>query len=257
MALLVTSLPTTVDLELSDDRKGEILEDNNQGLCVDQLSSICRCLATTGIVTNGGSLAIERQPEKTAAGLVKECIAYHGDNNLHKKFDICRSFKNMSVEERDRIPSLNDLLTSCHQLAGIIVDMNDDLFIVDSQMTIFHQTPCYMPICDYLERFTTYLYTSEHVLVLTCVYMLRLANKIVINSQSIHRVILAAIVVATKMVEDKFPSNQSFSIGGGVENWELNMLEVEMLSLFDFNAMISWEEYNCTVKLLANIQDLE
>lgn len=55
------------------------------------------------------------------------------------------------------------------------------------------------------------------------------------NSLSVHRLFLTALMVATKYHDDTFLSNKHWSIMGGVSQKEMNVLETEFLFLIDFN----------------------
>ena len=57
------------------------------------------------------------------------------------------------------------------------------------------------------------------------------------------RLIISAIVIAVKYNEDYYYNNEFYSKVGGITCKELNKLEVEMLSLIEFNLHVETEIY--------------
>ena len=65
-----------------------------------------------------------------------------------------------------------------------------------------------------------------------------------INSLTIHRLILTAILVTHKFFTDSFYLNSFMSYIGGVQLQEINFLEEEFLDIIDFNIDIDKSEYD-------------
>lgn len=64
-----------------------------------------------------------------------------------------------------------------------------------------------------------------------------------INSLTIHRLILVAILITHKFYTDPFYLNNSVAYIGGVQLQELNFLEEEFLELINFNISVDNQEY--------------
>lgn len=64
-----------------------------------------------------------------------------------------------------------------------------------------------------------------------------------INSLSVHRLLLTAVLVATKVIDDVLYDNAHFAKVGGLDVKELNMLELDMLKVLNFRLFIKPEEF--------------
>lgn len=116
------------------------------------------------------------------------------------------------------------------------------------QPSVFHalEAPCITPI-EYLKRLARYSFCSTSVFVAAFLYLDRIAKvsdmKLVINSLSLHRLLLTAVLLATKVVDDVLYDNAHFAKVGGLDVKELNMLEIDMLKLLKFKLFITQEEF--------------
>ncbi len=105
--------------------------------------------------------------------------------------------------------------------------------------------------------FSIYTYTlcSPECLVLSLVYIDRLiqSQTVVVNSLSIHRVLITrfwyclclivSIMIAAKFFDDSFFKNEFYARVGGIDTSELNMLEQEYLCSINFSLVVSPEDY--------------
>jgi len=64
-----------------------------------------------------------------------------------------------------------------------------------------------------------------------------------VNKLNVHRLVLTAIMIASKFIEDKYYSNQYWSRVGGITNDELNALEREMLFTLSFKLSLTRPEF--------------
>lgn len=71
-----------------------------------------------------------------------------------------------------------------------------------------------------------------------------------INSLSVHRLLLAAVLLATKFIDDVLYDNAHFAKVGGLDVKELNMLELDMLKVLNFRLFIEPEEFEAFEELL-------
>ncbi|EKX40726.1 hypothetical protein GUITHDRAFT_53418, partial [Guillardia theta CCMP2712] len=101
------------------------------------------------------------------------------------------------------------------------------------KVTVFHgHRPPNISVKAYLERIKTFGGCSTCCFVLGLLYLERLASSdatYLLNSYNMHRLVLTAVMVATKFVDDFYFSNSYWSKVGGIQNDELNGLELEFL----------------------------
>jgi hypothetical protein len=71
-----------------------------------------------------------------------------------------------------------------------------------------------------------------------------------ITDLNVHRLLLAATIVAAKIQDDDYYSNEYYAKVGGVNTEELMSLEAHMLSLLGWRAYVSEDEYNSSLERL-------
>eukprot|EP00929_Paragymnodinium_shiwhaense_P031197 TRINITY_DN17539_c0_g1_i1.p1 TRINITY_DN17539_c0_g1~~TRINITY_DN17539_c0_g1_i1.p1 ORF type:complete len:277 (+),score=39.62 TRINITY_DN17539_c0_g1_i1:110-940(+) len=101
-------------------------------------------------------------------------------------------------------------------------------------------------LSHYLSRLCRYFRCSGHSYVAAAVYVRRVMNSrpdFAINSLSVHRFLLASVVVAAKATDDDFQSNKWYAEIGGVGLRDLNRLEVGFLKLLGWRTHVSREAY--------------
>lgn len=105
---------------------------------------------------------------------------------------------------------------------------------------------------QYFERIQKYCPTTNDVFLSLLVYFDRVfkncnncdGETFVMDSYSIHRLIIAGVTVCTKFLSDFFYSNSRYARVGGISLQELNSLELQFLFL-------------CDLKLLVPVSDLQ
>ena len=90
-------------------------------------------------------------------------------------------------------------------------------------------------IKNYTKRLASKMDCSLSCFMLAISYIERLSTKMVINNQNVHRILLASVVVACKVVEDECDSNIKYALIGGISPAELFILEIEFLSAMEFD----------------------
>ena len=98
----------------------------------------------------------------------------------------------------------------------------------------------------YMERLQYYMRCSQACYVIAFIYIDRLLQKnptFQVRLSNVHRLLLAAIVVAIKFHDDTYFDNDFYSKVGGVSLLELNLLELKLLSLVAFELHIDPEQY--------------
>jgi len=107
-------------------------------------------------------------------------------------------------------------------------------------------TPPAMRICEYVERMRMYMGSSEQCFVIACVLITRLEDALgcmMVRPSALHRLLLAAVVVASKVHEDLCPDNKHFAAVGGVDLKLMNVLESTLAKSISFSAFVTKEEY--------------
>jgi hypothetical protein len=108
-------------------------------------------------------------------------------------------------------------------------------------------------IRDYARRLEQYCRCSEECYILSLVYIERALERnpsLSITDLNVHRLLLAATVVAAKIQDDDYYSNDYYAKVGGVNTQELMSLEAYMLSLLGWRAHVSVDEYNSSLQRL-------
>lgn len=120
---------------------------------------------------------------------------------------------------------------------------------VEPPKSVFHALgpPSITPV-EYLRRLARYSFSSRAVFLAAFFYLEKIAsipnNGLLINSLSVHRLVLTAILLATKFIDDVLYDNAHFAKIGGLELKELNMLELRLLKVLDFKLYISCDEFD-------------
>lgn len=93
-------------------------------------------------------------------------------------------------------------------------------------------------------------------MVMAIIYLERIKSKskFIILSKNIHRLIITAITVASKIADDFQPKNSYFAKLGGIPTNELNLLENEFCSLIDFHLHIDPEEFKSCYESIVVVQ---
>lgn len=102
---------------------------------------------------------------------------------------------------------------------------------------------------DYLKRIQKYCPASNECYLAILIYLHRIMrhnfcpeNPIVVDKYSVHRLVIAGLMVSSKYFSDVFYTNSRYAKVGGIYASELNMLEVDLLVALDFNLTIPISE---------------
>mmetsp|Transcript_12664 Transcript_12664/g.14991 ORF Transcript_12664/g.14991 Transcript_12664/m.14991 type:complete len:250 (+) Transcript_12664:185-934(+) len=111
------------------------------------------------------------------------------------------------------------------------------------EMTSFHSVcrPS-ISIGEYVRRIADFARCNPQVFILAIIYMdriVRVDDTLIINHLTIHRLVLSAVVVASKYLEDRYHSNATFARIGGTSGEELNLLELEFVFRLKFELHVS------------------
>jgi len=114
----------------------------------------------------------------------------------------------------------------------------------------------------YLARIVKYLpNTTDDCLLVALMYVQRMttsrSRSISLNRWTVHRLLLASILIATKYMEDEHMNNETFAIVGGISLSELNGLERVFLTHIDYNCGVAPSEHAAIWELLCQIGNHE
>jgi len=127
-----------------------------------------------------------------------------------------------------------------------ITDMMDTPpFLVVDEVTYFHsRDPPDISVREYVYRIYEHADISMEVMGASMVYMGRLlqSSHIPCNRLTVHRLIISAIILAVKFIEDAVIRNAFFVYIGGLSILELNRMEVEFLKKIDYRLWIDFPE---------------
>lgn len=101
-------------------------------------------------------------------------------------------------------------------------------------------------IRDYLFRIRRHLRCSKECLILALVYIDRIVeanHDVVISNFTVHRLLLTAILVASKFQDDNGFSNAHYARVGGFALGDLNDLESHFLQYIGWRLHVKPEEY--------------
>ncbi|ORZ38274.1 cyclin-domain-containing protein, partial [Catenaria anguillulae PL171] len=128
-----------------------------------------------------------------------------------------------------------------------ITNANDQLPLPGGVVSRFHaRSVPPITIHSYLARILKYAPCANLVFISVLVYLDRMARAkvpFVVCSANIHRLLIAAVMVATKFYSDVFYTNAHYARVGGLQVAELNQLELEFLFMNEFNLTISPQEF--------------
>jgi hypothetical protein len=100
---------------------------------------------------------------------------------------------------------------------------------------------------SYLEdRILKYAGCSEETFILALIYMDQVVQfnpEFVISSLNVHRLLITAIMLASKFFDDVYYNNAYYARVGGISNAEVNSLEMEMLRMISFSLFVQPEQY--------------
>lgn len=151
----------------------------------------------------------------------------------------------IEVSEYFHLVDINHLLHMIADMLGRLIDHNDRIPLTPANLTRFHSraTPT-ITVSDYLRRIVRYTSTEKACLLILLIYIDRVCDRdknFTITSLTVHRFIIAAVTVSSKALCDSYCTNSHYARVGGISTQELNTLELEFLSLIDWQLICSGE----------------
>jgi hypothetical protein len=113
-------------------------------------------------------------------------------------------------------------------------------------------------IKDYFLRLSKNSKINHSTIIVQLIYIDRICkmNNVILTYYNIHKLILAAFVLAIKYNEDTYYSNIDYSKIGGVSVIELNNLEFQYLILIDFKLFVQTELFYKYYNDIMSLKDL-
>ena len=108
---------------------------------------------------------------------------------------------------------------------------------------------------DYMLRIVEYSNLEENTLILSLIYVDKIARIKKITKYNIYKYLITSVLIALKYNEDEIYNNNYYSQIGGINYEELMQLELNFLVLIDFNVYINnktFEQYKSALQLLIN-----
>ena len=108
----------------------------------------------------------------------------------------------------------------------------------------------------YLTRLSTYLVCSGECFILMLIYIDRIIQynpDFIVNQYSIHRLLLAGLIVSAKFHDEQYYNNRQYSYVGGIPLSEMNLLESLFLYYIRFDLHYNYEtSYNLYYEEIKN-----
>lgn len=125
---------------------------------------------------------------------------------------------------------------------------------VESPFRLDHEAP--LSLTEFGTRLETYFSCSSSCLVVAAALLIRVKNvrTDIFDWHSTHKLLLAALTVATKMSEDMVCDQDHYAKCGGIEKDELSHLERTFFSLLSYNAFVTEEEFQGAVRVLKSMR---
>ena len=113
-------------------------------------------------------------------------------------------------------------------------------------------------IMNYLKRIQYYTEMEESTLIMALIYIDRLnqLSKVILTPYNIHRLVFISILIAIKYNEDITFNFDFYSQVSGISIKELQLMEIEFISLIKFKLYIDKDQYN-SYKLFIDNADSE
>jgi hypothetical protein len=112
--------------------------------------------------------------------------------------------------------------------------------------------PPKISIGDFIRRIIRYGKVNQSTLICALIYLKRICKKkdIILTDYNTHRLFFTAILIAIKLNEDNFKSNQFFSKLCGIKLKDLNSMEYNFMVDLSFDLFIHKSIFKCLEKNL-------
>jgi hypothetical protein len=103
-----------------------------------------------------------------------------------------------------------------------------------------------LPVHVYATRLQRFMCCSDSCFVLALIYIdrvLQIHHDFRVTHLNVHRLLIAAVVVAAKFMDDEYYSNEYYASVGGVKPKEMQRLETRLLQLLKYRLCVSPEQF--------------
>jgi len=124
-------------------------------------------------------------------------------------------------------------------------------------VTAFHGRPLPISMDRFLPRFAALTKACDGVILVAAVYISRILEKVgglPVSSCTVHRLVLVAMTVAAKFVQDNPMSNKVVAAIAGIPLKELNHLEVKFLCGIQYDLGVSPADLNTALEALGRFE---
>jgi len=125
------------------------------------------------------------------------------------------------------------------------LDFSQETLEFQKKLSFFSKIPASVTIFKYIERIIKYTHIEESTFILALIYIDKICeyNDIVLTDGNIHRILFTSIIMAIKINEDDYYSNNYYSKVGGISVKELNILEYDFVRFIRYNLFVNLDVY--------------
>lgn len=127
---------------------------------------------------------------------------------------------------------------------------------LSKQMLMFHTKISQQYLTSFLRRISAYANCSPDCYILAIIYIDRLLiynPEFQLNWNNIHQIIITAILISTKIQDDRHHNNNYYATLGNIPLIELNQAERTFLELIKYDLHISLVDFNQFHNILIQI----
>lgn len=175
--------------------------------------------------------------EKVKCPIIRESIVIVTEPKKEKE-PLRHTSELPHIEDQQR----RDLATIIGCALETLFGKNNNVKLPDlPNITMFHSNRVPpMPIKTYYIRVAKYSECSIEARLMSVLLLNKLVDTkpFIIDCLNIHRLILTSLLISAKFIDDRYYNNAFYAKIGGIAKDELNMLEVELLTLLNFDLII-------------------
>jgi hypothetical protein len=137
-------------------------------------------------------------------------------------------------------------------LQRILIENDSPHFKVANPFRVTFQPS--ISIQKYIKRIAIYSALEESTIIISLIFLDRICkmNSLQIDKLSIHRLTMTSILIAIKVNEDRYFSNNQYARIVGLGLKEINRLEQDFLKLIRYTLFVSIQEFSDYQRLVQN-----
>lgn len=145
-----------------------------------------------------------------------------------------------------RIGDATEIIQVLSRVLTQLIDLNRNATSKHQVITKFQSSyPPAISIVAYLERINKYAKCSPNCFIIALIYIDRLieTRNVILSTLNVHRILITSVLLATKVFDDEFYKNAYYAKLGGVSTQEMNSLELEFISLMNFDFYVTQDTF--------------